>query len=65
VNNLIILKELQVICGTLSKGDEGLRKKKKNSKRFSWVFFEGGGEDGVTLNPKPFLKGGFVFKGLA
>jgi hypothetical protein len=37
VNNLIILKELQVIYGTLRKGDERLRKKK--SKRFSWVFF--------------------------
>jgi hypothetical protein len=43
VNNLIILKELQVIYGTLRKGDERLRKKNQKSKRFSWVFL---GEEG-------------------
>ncbi len=53
MNNSIRLKELQVVSGALSKGDEGLKILFSFSKGF---FFGRGGEDGS--NP-PLSKGSF------
>jgi len=55
VNNLIILKELQVLYGTLRKGDEGLKKKIKNQKDFHGFWVRRGGWGDST----PFERRGF------
>jgi hypothetical protein len=63
VNNSIILKELQVVYGTLRKGDEELS--------FFFFFFQKEfkglflGLLGWMDNSIPFQRRGFFFKGLA